>query len=140
MLSGSAVVEIYGEKIEFISTGDFNRTITVKDTATGKEIGSMDVMWYGNNNGVFLQSSGKEYVWKCIDFFRGRWAWFDKENRVVMSFLPENLFNKSGRIEINSAYELEDNVLLSVFGLHLKLFFNYWIIFVVLIIIWILKE
>ena len=140
MLSGSASGEIDGEKIEFVSTGDFNKTITVRNTMTGKEIGSIDVNWYGNNNGVFLSSSGNEYIWKCVDFFRGQWAWFDKENNISMTFYPENLFNKSGRIKIDSADESEDNVLLTALGLHLKLFFNYWIIFAVLIIIALLNN
>jgi hypothetical protein len=140
VLSGSATGELNGEKIDFLSKGDFNRTIIVENITTGKEIGSMDIKWYGNNNGLFLFFSGKEYVWKCVDFFRGQWAWFNKENEVIMTFLPENLFNKSGRIKMNGVCELEDISLLAIFGLHLKLFFNYWIIFAVMIIIWILKE
>ena len=140
VLSGSATGELNGEKIEFVSKGDFNRTIFVKNITTGKEIGSMDIKWYGNNNGLFLFFSGKKYVWKCVDFFRGQWAWLNEENEVIMTFLPENLFNQSGRIKMDRADELEEIAFLTVLGLHLKLFFNYWIIFAVLIFIWILKE
>jgi len=75
-----------------------------------------------------------------VDFFRGHWAWFDKDDKIIMTFLPDNLFNKSGKIKKDRPDKSEDDALLTIFGLHLKLFFNYWIIFAVLILIAILQN
>jgi len=137
IFSGCASGEVDGKKVKFVSKGGINRSITIKDIDTKEKIGEIDLKWYGNNNGVLKLASGKEYVWKCIDFFRGRWAWVDGENREILLFKPENLLNKSGSIDLS----IENDVgLLTLLGLHLKLFFNYWIIIAVVVIIAVLRD
>ena len=140
IFSGSASGEVNDKSLTFVSYGGFNRTIEVHETELEKKIADIDLKWYGNNNGILRLASGNEYVWKCIDFFRGQWGWQNKENQNILLFKPENLLNKSGTIKLYPGNEAIDDVgILILLGLHLKLFFNYWIIIAIIVIVAVLR-
>ena len=141
MFSSSAAGEIDGKKIIFHSVGGFNRTILISPVNSTGRIASIDLKWYGNNNGELRFSDGTIYKWKCMDFFRGKWGWVDKENRDVIVFKPKDLLNHSGSIELESGTEITfDIYLLLSLGVHLKLFFNYLVIVAVVFVIAFLRR
>ncbi len=133
IFSGKGSFDIGQESYSIDSLGGINRTIVLKKSS-GDRMGVIDLTWYGVNNGELRFESGDRFTWKCIDFLRGQWAWFNVDGHEIMTFRPEDLMNNSGIIEATP--EVIDGVvsdLLTVLGLHLKLFFNYWILTIALV-------
>ena len=130
IFSACASGETNGSLFKFKSSGSINKTITIRKSPTNEKIGYMDLKWIGSNNGMLILDSGEKYVWKCMDFTRGYWGWFDEnEKNEFLLFKPDNLVNKSGTVEVlESNISDENKNLLLLFGLHLKLFLNNWIL------------
>lgn len=135
IFSGNGTFEIGNDSYVLESTGGVNRTITIS-RSSGERVGGIDLTWYGVNNGELRLESGDRYTWKCVDFLRGQWAWFNNDGHEIMTFRPEDLVNNSGLIDLSlGKAEAAHSDVLAVLGLHLKLFFNYWILTIAFIII-----
>ena len=141
IFSANASGYIENSKYAFESYGSINRSLNIINSVKNEKTGSIDINWLGNNNGILELTSGQKYTWKCMDFFRGKWVWLDEKEDEVVTFNPRGLFNKNGTVDIrengNSSKERDILILL---GLHLKLFFNYWIIIIVVVLIGVLKD
>ncbi|MFC1725482.1 hypothetical protein ACFL4T_07625 [candidate division KSB1 bacterium] len=141
IFSADASGEIGNSRYLFESYGSFNRSLRIRNSVNNEKTGSIDLNWLGNNNGILELTSGQKYTWKCLDFFRGKWAWLDDAGNEIVTFHPKGLINKNGTVYVTAGENSRiDHDLLVLFGLHLKLFFNYWIIIIAVVIFAVLKD
>ena len=130
----SAIGEINKKKYDFSANGFINVKFKIRDMIAGKMISQFEHKWIGNNTGILNFESGQEYTWKCIDFLRGRWAWIDSSENEIMQFYPDDLFHRSGKIVVNTEFGKNDDFdLLIQLGLHLRLFYNFCLILLIII-------
>ena len=96
---------------------------------------------YGNN-GEFCFTTGEKYIWKCLDFFRGEWAWIsEKTQKELFVFRPKDILHKKGEITARTAgINQQAADILMLLGLHLKLFINVWLIIAIIVVIGIIAR
>lgn len=137
IISAAGGLETGVKRYRIKSQGVINLTLTISEEGQNANPNEMELKWIGPDNGKFVLASGEQYLWKCTDLLRGRWAWLDaaSQNRLI-AFKPTDLLHRSGNIE-SECNNLDEDIeeLLAALGTHLTVFFNSWIMIGVLFIL-----
>ncbi|MGB3618829.1 MAG: hypothetical protein WBA12_11980 [Catalinimonas sp.] len=79
----------------------FKRNGFLKPFVTIRPVGGETTghLWISpNGEGCFQPSPGREYRWKCTNFWKNEWSWFQDHKRLMKIEAVANFNNKVGRM------------------------------------------